>query len=281
MIELALWERLITIYEYKTLSKAAEKLFLTQSALSRSMQRLEDELDVKLFIRNKNSISFTKTGELAALKAKEYLAQNDKIVSELRQFYRNSFVLTYGATSLQPIWDINRILSEQNIKNEEDYLIRSHEELVSMVLDDKLSFIITHQLPDSSLSDSLFIQVFCSEQLYLSVPETHDFASAKSLQFEDFDGETLLLYREIGFWKGLCTEKLPHSNFLTIDDHNAFFTIVMQSPFPSFATDIRIAEAGVIPGQRAIPITNPEATVTHYLICKKKNASRIKIILDA
>ena len=48
MIELAMWERLVTIHECSTLSKAAEKLYITQSALSRSMQKLEDQLDVNL-----------------------------------------------------------------------------------------------------------------------------------------------------------------------------------------------------------------------------------------
>ena len=145
MIELAMWERLVTIHECSTLSKAAEKLYITQSALSRSMQKLEDQLDVKLFVHNKNNIIFTKTGELAVIKAKEYLTQNDKIVNELQQFYRNNFLLSFGSTSIQPIWDIQRILKEQNIKLEKDYVMRSHTELIQKVLDDELSFIITHQ----------------------------------------------------------------------------------------------------------------------------------------
>ena len=139
MIELAMWERLVTIHECSTLSKAAEKLYITQSALSRSMQKLEDQLDVKLFVHNKNNIIFTKTGELAVIKAKEYLTQNDKIVNELQQFYRNNFLLSFGSTSIQPIWDIQRILKEQNIKLEKDYVMRSHTELIQKVLDDELS----------------------------------------------------------------------------------------------------------------------------------------------
>lgn len=281
MIELAMWERLITIHECHTLSKAAEKLYLTQSALSRSMQKLEEQLDVKLFVHNKNSVAFTKAGELAVIKAKEYLAQNDKIVAEIQQFYHNNFILSFGATSLQPIWDVQRLLSEQGAKSGKDYVLKSHSELIQMVLNDELSFIITHQKPDEGLSDKLYTQVFCTEQLYLSIPETHHLSTAKSLCFKDFDGETLLYYKETGFWKDLVTNMLPHSNFLIIENHDIFFSIVMQSPFPSFATDIRIAEAGVIPGQKVIPITDPEATATHYLVCKKENASKIKVILDA
>lgn len=160
-------------------------------------------------------------------------------------------------------------------------LIRKNDHSVQIKNNDKLSFIITHQLPDDALSDNLYTQIFSSEQLYLSVPEAHPLSGFKNIRFEDFDGETLLYYRETGFWKDLVTGKLPHSNFLIIEKHDIFFSIVMQSPFPSFATDIRIAEAGVIPGQKVIPITNPEATATNYLVCKKENASRIKVILDA
>ena len=47
-------EQLLAFAEYGTLSGAAERLHLSQPALSRSMQRLETELQVPLFDRQKN-----------------------------------------------------------------------------------------------------------------------------------------------------------------------------------------------------------------------------------
>ena len=56
MFELNQLEQLLTVAEYGTLSAAAEKLHLSQPALSRSMQRLEAELSVPLFSGKKNKI---------------------------------------------------------------------------------------------------------------------------------------------------------------------------------------------------------------------------------
>ena len=53
MFELYQLEQLVAVAECGTLSNAAEQLHISQPALSRSMQRLEAELQVTLFIRKK------------------------------------------------------------------------------------------------------------------------------------------------------------------------------------------------------------------------------------
>lgn len=57
MIEFYQLEQLVTIAKEGTLSKAAEVLLISQPALTRSIQRLEDDLNIKLFDRKKNQIS--------------------------------------------------------------------------------------------------------------------------------------------------------------------------------------------------------------------------------
>ena len=44
-------------------SKAAEKLYVAQPALSRQIQQLENELDVVLFERDKRNVKLTPAGE--------------------------------------------------------------------------------------------------------------------------------------------------------------------------------------------------------------------------
>lgn len=53
MINIEQLEHLIAFNKYKTLSKAAEKLHISQPILTRSMQKLEQELEVELFHRTK------------------------------------------------------------------------------------------------------------------------------------------------------------------------------------------------------------------------------------
>ena len=65
MFELYQLEQLLAVSECGTLSQAAEQLHLSQSALSRSMQRLEAELQVPLFTRQKNRIELNECGRIA------------------------------------------------------------------------------------------------------------------------------------------------------------------------------------------------------------------------
>ena len=65
MIELSQLENLLAVEKYGTLSAAAEHIHLSQPALRRSMQKLEDELRVSLFDRQKNRVSLNATGQLA------------------------------------------------------------------------------------------------------------------------------------------------------------------------------------------------------------------------
>lgn len=53
MIEIQLFEQLVAFADCKTLSAASERLHISQSSLSRAMQRLEEEMGVRLFDRKK------------------------------------------------------------------------------------------------------------------------------------------------------------------------------------------------------------------------------------
>ena len=66
MLELHILEQFVTFYHVGTLVETAEQLHISQSTLTRGMQRLEEEFGVPLFVRTKNSISFTEAGKMAA-----------------------------------------------------------------------------------------------------------------------------------------------------------------------------------------------------------------------
>ena len=73
MIDINLWKELTIFEKYGTLSKAAEELFISQPALSRSMNRLEEEIGVIIFNRSKNKITLNDNGKLAAGYAREII----------------------------------------------------------------------------------------------------------------------------------------------------------------------------------------------------------------
>ena len=57
-MDLTQLHQFITVAECQNVSQAAHKLYITQPALSRSISRLESELEVRLFDRKSNSDRF-------------------------------------------------------------------------------------------------------------------------------------------------------------------------------------------------------------------------------
>ncbi len=53
----------VALAEAKSFTKAAEKMFVVQSALSQQVRRLEQELGVQLFERTTRTVSLTLAGE--------------------------------------------------------------------------------------------------------------------------------------------------------------------------------------------------------------------------
>ena len=66
MLDLEELRQLAAFARWGTLSRAAEELHISQPTLSRTMQSLEEEFGVSLFVREKNKIELNETGRRAA-----------------------------------------------------------------------------------------------------------------------------------------------------------------------------------------------------------------------
>jgi DNA-binding transcriptional LysR family regulator len=72
------WNFVRTVYEIKNITKAADKLHITQPALTYRLQQISEELSIKIFSRSKNGVKFTPEGELLV----DYA---NKMINQLRQ----------------------------------------------------------------------------------------------------------------------------------------------------------------------------------------------------
>ncbi|GBQ80380.1 LysR family transcriptional regulator [Acetobacter malorum DSM 14337] len=73
----------VAIVEAGSMAQATETIFLTQSALSLQMKRLEDVLQQKLFRRDGRKLVLTPAGEELVAYARQLLALNDRIMHKL------------------------------------------------------------------------------------------------------------------------------------------------------------------------------------------------------
>lgn len=73
----------VMVAEELNITKAAEKLHMSQPPLSAQIKGLEKELDTELFIRGSRQLTLTETGQLLYRRAKEILSLSDKTHSEV------------------------------------------------------------------------------------------------------------------------------------------------------------------------------------------------------
>lgn len=84
------WLTLKTIYEEKNITKAAQRLFISQPALTYRIQQIEKEFDIKVLITENKGIQFTTEGEFLVEHSKKMLLEEqivrDNITSIAKDF---------------------------------------------------------------------------------------------------------------------------------------------------------------------------------------------------
>lgn len=100
MLDLRLLEYFVAAAELEHIGKAAERLHISQSPLSRQIRRLEKDLDLELFLREKQRIRLTEAGRWLLGQAQELLAHAEKIGQEAdRRSRGQAGTLVIGFTS--------------------------------------------------------------------------------------------------------------------------------------------------------------------------------------
>ena len=277
MFEIIQLEQLLAIDKYKTISKASEYLLISQPALSRSMQRLEEELQISLFTRHKNKIEFNENGKLALEYAKKIIDTSIEMKERLQAFDRSHNTINIGSCAPAPIWklapEVSELFSDIAISSE----IKPSKELIDGLENDKYQIIITADLvtrPD------IITHRYCNEHLYVSLPHDHPLADCKTLNLSDLNGQSVLVFSKIGLWYDICKSKMPDSMFLVQNKLNELDELQRASALPSFATNLTMAKHNN-ENRILIPLNDPEVNITFYINYKKSSKKQFKSIIDS
>lgn len=120
--------------------------------------------------------------------------------------------------------------------------------------------VLTHPVDDRTIR----FRELMRERMYFCVTKLNPLAERESVSLQDIDGQTILLYSEIGFWYDVFKSKLPHSRLLLQNEFDVFQELADASEFPFFISDWHLQNSP-LPKQRiCLPITDEEASVTYY-----------------
>jgi len=187
----------LAVAEEGNFTQAAEKCFVTQPTLSMQVQKLEEELAVKLFNRSTKPISLTTIGEKIIKQAKIILKEArrmDDIVSMERGIVGGNFRLGIIPTimpTLLPLF-LNTFIKKfpkVNLKIEELNTAAIVEELKNGKLD---AGIAASPLEDSKLIEKpLYYEPFVGY-----IPQTHPLSKLKSLNPSDLEKMDILVLED-------------------------------------------------------------------------------------
>lgn len=110
-------DTILAVAECKNFTKAAQKLCLTQPAVSKQISQMEQELQVPLFIRKKGDLLLTPEGEIAVKYAKRFKAMDEKMRREIADAKRNIRQLRVGVTHTSESNFVIEVLARYSSEN--------------------------------------------------------------------------------------------------------------------------------------------------------------------
>lgn len=278
MIDINLLSQFVEIANAGTLTDAAEMIHLSQPALSKNMKKLEADLGVTLFTRRKNKLALNDNGKYALELAKSLIYDAESFATKVHDFDMFNHTITLGVCTPSPVWVITPLITSIYPHTSLHTDIIDDEQLMINLDKDIYNLIITHHKPDSRY----YYGKECSkEALLFSLPKNHKYARRKRLTFNDMNGETMLLLADIGYWNFIKADKMPDSRFIIQKDLDNYNDLVHASSFPSFTSNLASKYYSVGDKRVNVPITDKEATVVYYLVCKIRDKERYSALFSA
>ena len=268
---------LIAAAKEKSISRAAEKCFISQPALSRYLSQIERELGTKLFFRCGNGLQLTDAGKIYINNAQAILLKERQLTEALSSI-SSDFHIQMAVSPLFPGAVLDHLIAElynnfpaYELTVTEAYTDQAKEQLLSgtsdlilyadlplqetseqrkLLYEDELVLVIHHDHPDTKA----LIERGISSQLlqnynWIGVPNTPPFISLEKNMFDAYEFHPRTLFRPLTnsdpmLSNGHCATLLPRSR-LTAHPENITF-LPLKSP-SSFSWFMEIREQSMLP----------------------------------
>jgi DNA-binding transcriptional LysR family regulator len=187
----------IEVTRFKSFTRAADHLFVTQPTISKMIRNLEEELGVELFDRSRRQLVLTDAGRAILQQAQTI----DKAFGNIQHELDDLIGLKRGhiRIGLPPIMDAGRFirvlgefhklyphitfqLIENGTKRIEEDIVGDHLDVGIAVL--------------PAVEEDFHYFSFMKEELRVVVPRTHAFAARKQVKLRELEDEQFILFNK-------------------------------------------------------------------------------------
>lgn len=185
------------IAEEGSISKATDKLYLSQSALSHQLRSIEDSLGTSIFLRVGKKLFLTESGRILLTTANNILNELDRASSELAKTKNGRIGKIRLCTECYTCYHwLPAILKSYSLAYPNVEIILNTDERnnpIDQLINGKLDIAIIHRQKQNIDVD--YIDLF-HDELVLVVSSTHKLAKKKYVYAKDFAGVTLFSHNK-------------------------------------------------------------------------------------
>lgn len=261
-------EYIYKVYAEKSFSRAAEKLFITQSSLSLTIKKAEEQIGTPIFNRATNPVSLTEFGAIyiEALEKVQNLSKDLwNVIYDINNLTRGR--ISIGAAScfinyLLPQVMFKYTSMHPNIKIE--LFDTSSTYLIKKLNDGSLDFLITHTPLDHTIYNRLLLGKYelmlaipfnlvpdtIPKKAYISKKQILDFSFRKNphkINLLDFNAVPFILLRSGNESRKLCDNLFIESSIvpnitIEVDQNSTAYTMCNNGMGATIVNDFIIRE---------------------------------------
>lgn len=274
------------IVEQGSISRAANAMFITQPALSKSLQKLEEELGVALFDRRKKALTLNEMGENAYRHFSAILANLDALHSDLQKYKQSAEKVTvYNTVMLFSDF----MLPEYEMRYPNRIICSNHPEAdisTDILISRQAALLLT--IEPIRASDVVCHQIF-KDQLLVRVPNDYHIGSNGKISIDELRNAPLL-FATMNPSAMRCIKELLRQHGITVPDegtlsqmrqYNQRFQLyqIQQTRSFCFTTDT-VSSYLEVPDYRLLEIDSPDAYLHYYAAYLKQDALLVAPLLD-
>ncbi len=280
-MELRQIENIIAIEQEQSISKAAEKLFLTQSALNQQLLKLERELGTPLFERRKHSMCPTYAGRIYLATARQMVDMKQetyKIIHDIAQETSGEIAVAYtperGSLMFSRIYPIFHERYPNVVFCIREARVKTMEQLV---LQREVTMACSTYAKGLKHPDLEYLDM-CEELIILGVPKSHPQAHlAGEKSWETFPEIDLRLFKEDPFILSSRTTRIREMTDRLFESAGFRPKVLFEST--STSTVINMVKNQVCPAFFPQSYVEPDAPMVYFTVSPKESWMRCMAIL--
>lgn len=267
-MDLAQLHQFKTIAELGNLTAAANTLYISQPALTKSLQKLEEELGYELFDRKKKKLYLNAAGKIVLRFASDVLAAQQNMQKKLGAHFDTARTIRVGTVFIQLMRYLLPRYCAENITPDVNLAVFAESDL---------EFAFRNHEIDLAISGSPFQgDGICSMQIggrktLVSVPASSPLYHYDVLDFSDLDGQLFLevTNAKASEWANAFYRKLRQMHIETrtvsIDDYYLYLKLLPTSRYLALSSTVACLCEEDVSDRRRIPLRDdPFQTEYHF-----------------